>query len=143
VDEVTIAQRDSGRTARLVRQIWAFIGVGVVAAVAHYGVLIGLVESGPLTPVPATLAGYVVGGIVSYLLNRRHTYRSERPHREAAWRFAVVAGVGFLLTAAVMHELATRLGVPYLAAQILTTGVVLLWSFLAHRVWTFSGPAIP
>ena len=135
--------RDSGRTARLIRQIWAFIGVGACAAVAHYGVLIALVESGAAAPVPATLAGYVAGGIVSYLLNRRHTYRSERPHSEAGWRFAVVAGVGFLLTAALMHVLVTLLGMPYLVAQALTTGVVLFWSFLAHRMWTFSGPPIP
>ena len=138
---MTFVLRD--RTARLVQQIWAFIGVGVVAAVAHYGLLIALVESGTATPVPSTLAGYLAGGIVSYVLNRRHTYRSERPHREATWRFAAVAGVGFLLTAALMHGLVTRLGAPYLAAQIFTTCVVLFWSFIAHRVWTFSAPLIP
>ena len=68
---------------------------------------------------------------------------ASEPHREATWRFAVVAGVGFLLTAALMHGLVTLLGMPYLVAQALTTGVVLSWSFLAHRMWTFSGPPIP
>jgi putative flippase GtrA len=27
----------------------------------------------------------------------------------------------------------------YLLAQLVTTGVVLLWSFLAHKLWTFGG----
>src|SRR5438132_530064 len=80
-------------------------GAGIAAAIVHYGVLIGLVQGGLLAPVPATLCGYVAGGIVSYRLNRRHTYRSDRPHREAAWRFAIVAGIGFLITFAVMHLL--------------------------------------
>lgn len=121
------------------RQLAAFAGVGVLAAVVHYGLLVALVETGAAGPVPATLAGYVGGGILSYWLNRRHTYRSDRPHGEAGWRFAAVAGVGFLLTGAAMHGLTGVLGLPYLLAQVLTTGLVLVWSFAAHKWWTFRG----
>lgn len=121
----------------LITQFSAFFGVGIVAAVVHYGVLIGLVESRSATAVEGALAGYVAGGIVSYLLNRRLTYDSDRPHAEATWRFAAVAGVGFFLTWGLMHWLAERWGLPYLPAQIATTGVVLFWSFLAHKFWTF------
>ena len=124
--------------ALLARQFTAFFGVGLVAAVAHYGLLIALVEGGGLHPVPATLAGYVAGGLVSYALNRRHTYTSRRPHREAPWRFALVAFVGFLLTWLFMHAFTIWLGAPYLPAQLVTTGIVMLWSFLAHRAWTFA-----
>lgn len=123
---------------RLTRQFAAFFGVGLAAAVAHYSLLILLVEKGDVHPVPATLAGYVAGGIVSYVLNRRHTYRSSRPHREATWRFALVAFVGFLLTWFLMHAFTVWLSGPYLPAQIITTGVVMLWSFLAHKIWTFA-----
>jgi putative flippase GtrA len=119
------------------RQAAAFVGVGVLAAIVHYGLLVALVETGTAGPVPATLAGYVGGGLLSYALNRRHTYRSDRPHGEAAWRFAVVAGVGFGLTGVAMHVLTGRLGAPYLPAQLLTTGLVLVWSFAAHKWWTF------
>jgi putative flippase GtrA len=121
----------------------AFVAVGVVAAVAHYGVLIGLVEAGGFDPVPATLFGYVAGGIVSYGLNRRVTYASDRPHAQAGWRFVVVAGVGFLLTWVFMHVLTRWLGAPYLPAQIATTGIVLVWSFVAHKLWTFRGGIVP
>jgi putative flippase GtrA len=124
-------------TAGLPRQLTAFGGVGVFAALVHYGVLIGLVEAAGFGPVPATLLGYVAGGLVSYLLNRRLTYASDRPHAEAGWRFATVAGIGFALTAAFMHVFTDRLGAPYLPAQLVTTGIVLVWSFLAHKLWTF------
>ena len=125
------------------RQLMAFGGAGIAAAIVHYGLLIGLVQSGTLSPVPATLCGYVAGGGVSYALNRRHTYRSDRPHQEAAWRFAVVACIGFLITFAVMSVLVDRLTLPYLPAQLLTTGLVLVWSFSAHKWWTFGtkGPS--
>ena len=90
-----------------------------------------------MAPAPATLAGYVAGGLVSYALNRRHTYASDRPHGEAGWRFTLVAGVGFLMTFASMSLLHDVLGLHYLPAQVLTTGAVLVWSFLAHKLFTF------
>jgi putative flippase GtrA len=129
--------------AGLSRQMTAFAGVGVLTAVAHYGVLIGLVEAGGFDPVPATLLGYVAGGVLSYTLNRRVTYASDRPHSETGWRFAVVAGIGFVLTGSFMHVFTNWLGAPYLPAQIVTTGVVLFWSFLAHKLWTFREGAVP
>lgn len=121
----------------IARQFSAFFGVGIVAAVVHYGTLIALVEGAHTGPVAATLAGYVLGGIVSYALNRRFAFESDRPHSEATWRFAVVAGVGFVLTGFLMAGLNGRLGLPYLLAQVMTTGIVMLWSFAANRWWTF------
>lgn len=121
----------------LFRQVSAFVAVGVAAVVAHYGALIGLVELARWRPVPATLVGYVAGGLVSYALNRRHTFATDRSHAEAGWRFAAVAGVGFLLTYGAMHALVERLHAPYLPAQFVTTGVVMAWSFVAHKYWSF------
>jgi putative flippase GtrA len=129
--------------ARLLRQFGMFFGVGIAAAIVHYGLLIALVEGAGLEPVPATLAGYVAGGLVSYVLNRRHTYESSRPHGEAGWRFAAVAAVGFVLTGAFMHAFTAWLLVPYLPAQVATTGIVLFWSFIAHKLWTFGEREAP
>lgn len=120
------------------RQFASFVVVGAAAFVAHYGVLIGLVEGFRVGAVAATLVGFVAGGAVSYLLNRRHTYVSHRPHAEATPRFGAVALVGFGLTWLLMALLTRRLGLPYLPAQLATTGVVLVWSFSAHRLWTFA-----
>ncbi len=125
---------------RIGRQFAAFFGVGLVAAIVHYGALIGLVEAAGVDPVPATLVGYVAGGFVSYAMNRRLTYASHRPHAEATWRFTIVAGVGFLLTWALMHIGTRWLDAPYLPAQVVTTGIVLFWSFAAHKLWTFRDP---
>ena len=121
----------------LARQIIAFAGVGVAAAIVHYGLLIALVELAAWRPTMATLIGYIGGGIVSYILNRSLTYRSDRPHEEAGWRFAVVAGVGFVLTYGLMELLHGRAGVPYVLAQVMITGLVLIWSFFAHKLWSF------
>lgn len=125
------------RNGPLARQFATFSGVGVVAAVAHFGVLIALVEGAGMEAVRAALAGFVAGAIVSYVLNRRLTYRSDRPHGEATWRFAVVAAFGFLLTWVFMAAFTRGLGAPYLPAQLATTGIVLFWTFAANKLWTF------
>ena len=126
---------------RLARQFTTFFGVGLVAAFVHFGVLVGLVERFGVPPVPATLAGYVTAAVVSYILNRRLTYASDRPHAEATWRFAVVAGIGFLLTWALMELFIRLLGEAYyFPAQVVTTGIVLFWHFLGHKLWTFRAP---
>ena len=122
---------------RLHLQFSAFALVGIAAAVAHYGLLIGLVQAASWAPVPAALCGYVAGGLVSYGLSRAHVFETERSNLDAGWRVAAVAGVGFGLTWAFMHLLVDRFALPYLAAQIATTGVVMIWSFVAHKFWTF------
>lgn len=118
-------------------QLLRFTGVGVVAAIVHYGLLVALVEFAATPPVTAALAAFLGGGIASYVLNRRFTFASERPHLAAAPRFAVVAGGGFLLTGIFMHLLAVRMNVHYLAAQVATTLIVMLWTFSLNRLWTF------
>jgi putative flippase GtrA len=127
----------------IARQFSAFVIVGLIAAVAHYGTLIGLVEARLMGPVPATLLGFLAGAAVSYVLNRRFAFESDRPHREALWRFGIVSVVGFTLTGLIMAVLTGPLNAPYLPAQVLTTGIVLFWNFLANRYWTFSGPPVP
>ena len=93
-------------------------------------------------PVPATLAGYTAGGVLSYILNRRITYASDRPHAEATWRFAVVAAIGLFLTWGFMALFISLLGPAfYVPAQLVTTGIVLVWHFVAHKLWTFAHPA--
>jgi putative flippase GtrA len=131
----------TGADARsgLIRQLLAFGGVGIIAMICHYGTLVGLVEGLGWRVVPATLAGYVAGGVASYALNRTLTYRSDRPHAQAGWRFALVAAVGFALTWGLMHLFIEVMGLGrlYLAMQVVTTLIVMAWSFIAHKLFTF------
>jgi putative flippase GtrA len=121
----------------LFRQFSSFVVVGFIATGVHYAFLIFLVEIAGLPPVPAALIGYGAGGTVSYCLNRRHVFRSNLSHQAAVSRFTLVAAVGFGLTYLFMSLLVDRVGIPYLPAQIITTGIVMLWSFTAHKIWTF------
>ena len=119
------------------RQLASYASVGVVATLAHYAVLLTLVEGAGWRPVPATLHGYVVGGVVSYLLNRRHTFVSDRSHADAGWRFALVAFAGLCVTFAIMRLFVDIWGATYLPAQVVTTVLVMFMTFAINKAWTF------
>lgn len=123
---------------RQFRQLLAYVVAGGITAVAHYAALIGLVELGHVDPVPATLAGFVLGAVVSYLLNRWLTFDATRSHAQAGWRFAVIAAGGFVLTGILMHLFVARAGLPYLPMQFVTTGFVMVFSFLGHKFFSFA-----
>lgn len=115
--------------------------MGLTATAAHYCVLVILVQLFAIDPVPATLVGFTIGGVLSYSLNRKHTFASIRPHGEAVWRFFVVASVAFALTFIFMRTMVDRWHWPYLFAQVITTGLVMIWTFGANRFWTFGDKA--
>ena len=121
----------------LAEQFLRFCSVGVLAAAGHYGTLILLVAGLGAPPVPASLAAYLVGGTISYLFSYRFVFGSAKDHRVAVAQFVSVAAVGFALTGVSMAALTGRLGLHWLLAQIVTTGLVMVWSFAANRLWTF------
>lgn len=119
------------------RQFLNFAGVGVVATAAHYLTLLALVEGGLAHPAPASAAGAAVGALVSYALNYRLTFAAQSPHRKTMPRFLAIAVVAMILNFVLMHGLVTLLALPYIAAQVAVTGVMLLLTFSANRNWTF------
>lgn len=120
-----------------IRQFAMFVAVGCAAAIGHYGLLVVLVELAHAPAVPSSAAGFIVGGVISYLLNYGHVFRSEQEHLPTATKFVAVAAVGLCLNSAIMWVLAQRLGLHYLPAQLTATALVMLWSFGANRYWTF------
>ncbi|RLP75903.1 GtrA family protein [Xanthobacter tagetidis] len=121
----------------LIRQVISFAGAGGAAAVGHFSTLAALVELDLAGPVRASACGFLVGGVISYVLNRRFTFNATRSHVGAVPRFIAVAGVAFVLNAFLMDLLVHRLGLFYLLAQVITTGLVLIWTFSAYRIWAF------
>ncbi len=123
------------------RQFSAFFLVGLATIATHYGTLVALVQLFSVAVVPASLIGFVAGGFVNYTLNRAHVFETQRNHVSAVWRFIVVAAVGFVLTGILMHIFVDRFGAPYIPAQLLTTGIVMFWSFFGHKFITFGETA--
>ncbi len=129
------------RVIALMRQFVKFTGVGFVSAIGHYGLLIALVQIAAAPAVPASAAGALLGAWINYSLNYHYTFRSTRQHRESVLRFAVVAAVGLVLNTLFMWVGVELIGAHYLLSQVVTTGLVLIWSFASNRYWTFHSAA--
>lgn len=121
----------------IVRQVLTFAAVGALATLVHYAILVVLVEFGHATPVIATTVGYCVGIVVSYTLNRRYTFDARHaPLATTFLKFLLLYGIGALLNGAIVAALVGA-GLWYLLAQIVATGLVLIWNFLGARFLVF------
>lgn len=119
------------------RRFAHFALLGLVGTAAHYALLVALVELAGADPVVGAGAGFGLGALVNYLMSHRFVFRSQRAHQEALPRFLAVAVAGLLWTALLMELFTRYLGWPYLAAQILTTGILLFWHYAGNALWTF------
>lgn len=127
----------TGKGGYLLRRFLAFAGVGVIGTVAHYLTLTGLFELLGVSAVIASSAGYVVGAVINYLLNYHYTFRSSLSHTRTAPLFFAIAGVGFFMNGAIVGLLTSKAALHYLLAQVVATGTVLVWNFLANHFGTF------
>ena len=119
------------------RRLLHFAAVGLVGTAAHYLLLIGLVEGAGADPVAGSVAGFCLGALVNYAMSHRFVFRSDRAHHEALPRFFAVALSGLAWNTLLMSLLTHVLGWPYLIAQILTTGLLVLWHYAVNALWTF------
>lgn len=119
------------------RQLLRFAVVGAAGTACHYAVLIVAVGSAEWSPVAASSFGALIGASINYTLNRRYTFRSTVPNRQALPKFLAVAVLGLIINAAAMLAL-TAGAVNYLAAQFIATALVLVVGFACNRAWTFT-----
>jgi len=123
----------------LLMQFGVFALVGAASTACHFATLWTLHQPLGVNLIVATTAGYLVGAVVNYLLNRNVTFSSSRTAHEAAVpRFATVVLAGMALNAGIMALLA-RIApeINFLLRQCVATGIVLVFNFVLNRHWTF------
>lgn len=118
-------------------QAGRFLVVGALATALQYAMLFALVQAAGWNAVAASTFGFATSLWLNYALNRRFTFRSDRPHARALPRFLVIALGGLLLTAAGMQIAVGLFGLNYLVSQLIVTGVVTIWNFVLNRCWSF------
>ena len=117
-------------------QALKFILVGVVSAGTHYSVYLSLIVALSIGAVPATVVGFILGTIVSYVLNSRYTFQAAQTPATFA-RFWLVTLAGGALNAGVVWVLVGA-GMHFAIAGVIAICVAAAFNFLCHRYWTFA-----
>ena len=115
-----------------------FIVVGCAAALTHW--LVASFAMGPLMAWPALIAnvlGFSVAFWVSYAGHHRWTFRSDAPHGQAIWRFALVAIGSFVLNEAMFAALLRWTPLPPRLSLALVLVAVAGLTYLLGRRWAF------
>lgn len=116
--------------------------VGAAATGVHYALLVALVEAGDWPAWWAAGAGALAGAQVAYLGNRAYTFAHRGDMRRSWPRFQATAVLGALLSIALVKA-GDRLGLHYLASQVIATGVAMLLTYGINRRWTFAATRGP
>ncbi|MBP1204392.1 putative flippase GtrA [Duganella sp. 1411] len=118
-------------------QFLRFAMVGASGTAVQYAVLWLGVERFGVGAAAASGAGYLLGAVVNYVLNYFFTFGSRHSHLRVASRYFSLLAVGWCLNTALMWLLVQEAHWYYWVAQVLTTGLGLLFNFAGSRWWAF------
>lgn len=114
-----------------------FLLTGGVATLLQYAALWFGVEMLYLPAAVASGSGYLVGSVVSYIMNYYFTFDSDRSHVGTAARFYIMVGAGWLINVVVVGGLADWLELNKWVAQLSATTLALIWNYYSSSNWVF------
>lgn len=114
-----------------------FILVGICNTVLGYIIIFSLMYLLNISPEISNIAGYSVGLIVSYFLNRNFTFQSTQAKRREFLRFFLVFCIAYVANFLMLEILIYEFGTNYGLSQILAGAVYILFSFFMNKSYVF------
>lgn len=121
----------------LVREILRFATVGAGATLVHLIVAWIANRAGGVPPYAANACGFVAAFSLSYLGHFYWTFARQAGHARHLPRFVIVAGIGYLLTNAIIWFVVDRGGYPFEAALGTILVAVPATTWVLSRIWAF------
>lgn len=108
-------------------------GFGVLSDILVYSLLIYFVVNYQF----ANALGYLTGTLISFFLNRQHTFKLKNKVWTRLVKFMLVAFVGYLSSALLLHILIDDVGFDAIIAKLITLLFVLFTQFYLNKQFTF------
>lgn len=119
-------------------QVPRALAASVLAAILDMGVLIALVEYLGWHPAPASVVGYLVGGVLQYVLCSIWVFPNAPKGAAAGFlAFTVLSLVGLAITWLTIVILADWAQVHYSLAKIVALGNAFVWNFMSRKYLLF------
>lgn len=120
---------------RIYREILLFSGASFISFLADYGLFCLLQLLGGAIAF-SNIAARLASAVLNYQLNRRAVFRSQTAAAQSAWRYAALAALILCANTLILKAL-TAVGLPAMAAKLLTEALLFAISWLAQRNWVF------
>ena len=111
---------------------------GSVAVFVHLAVLVLAVELFSVPPAEATAIGFSIGVLVNYFAQYHWTFSATDSHKTALPAFVAIALAGLALNSCIFWAAAEFFNLPYVASQIVATGLVVLFNFSLNRRYVYT-----
>lgn len=122
----------------MILQFLKFVSVGVLNTLIGLAVIVGMMYFLDAGPIAANLGGYLVGGVVSFALNGRFTFRQELLSRGMFFRFVAIYLLAYLANlAALRMSLVFNKYLAQIAGMLVYTVV----GFVGCRLFVYRQPA--
>ena len=86
----------------------------------------------------STAMSFMLAVINNFTLNKYWTFQNKSSNiRKQFIKFLIVSTMGLVITESCMVLFVYGLKIWYMSAKLITSGLVLMWNFLANKYWTF------
>ena len=116
--------------------LFRYIVAGSTAVLTMLGILFFLVEFLSVDKVIASAIAFTLGSVVNYLLQYHYVYQCDGAHSGHSLRYILVTSGGLLINSLLFAQLLQFMDI-YLLAQLVTIGVVFVYSFIINTQFTF------
>ena len=120
------------------KEFTKFCAVGLICTAIQYLLLVLFIELKMLQEVIASAAEYSCSAMVNYLLNYHLTFQATVRHQTARVKFAVMVLLGLFSNTLIFYITFSYFNLPYIYAQIIATGLVLIQNFMFSKLWIFN-----
>ena len=120
--------------------------VSCAAAAVDIGTLYILSQKFGLMYLWATAAGFITGITVNYLLATRYVFRASRGCKtKTTYEFiaySLIGAAGLALSLLLMRVFVGFVGLPVMAAKVITTVLVFFWNYFGRKAFYEKGRVI-
>lgn len=122
---------------KLISQIAKFGVVGTVCFVIDYGTMVLLTELGGVDYLLSSGIAFGVSVTVNYLLSMRFVFQSKKGSNKAKEfaLFVALSITGLLLTELLMWTGVEQVGLHYMLAKVIVTGIVMVYNFVTRKIF--------
>ena len=116
-----------------------FAVVGFSGMLVNFGVTFLFKEKIGLNKYLSNVIGFVVAATTNYFLHHYWTFNSQNTQMGKEYiQFFIVSVVGVTIDTFVVYVLHDKFKVNFYLSKIFSTGVAMVWNFLANLLFTFA-----